>query len=99
MYKRQALESVLVEVQTTTITHINPDGTNDYMEFEVGGTSGTVDTGVRVDDFYYDYNTRADTTDADFRTLGKTFSKVVGPLHYSFSNNKIVRRDAADLAP
>ncbi|RMG12363.1 MAG: hypothetical protein D6729_16655 [Deltaproteobacteria bacterium] len=94
--RAEALESVLIQVQNVSVTHENPDddGTAmppDYGEFEVGGTAGVPDTGLRVDDFLYDY------APLGIRTLGTSFQSLTGPLYYSFGNHKLVPGSAEDI--
>jgi cytosine/adenosine deaminase-related metal-dependent hydrolase len=79
----EAYESVLVRVENVAVTNVNPDGANDYDEFEVTG-------GLRVDDQIY---TALDNT----YTLGATFTSITGIHSYGFSNYKLLPRDAADL--
>lgn len=76
--RAEALESVLVRVETVTVT--NPD--LGFGEFEV-------DEALRIDDALF----RIDPPPS----LGETFDWFQGPLTFSFSNSKILPRDAADV--
>ncbi|MBN2357830.1 MAG: thrombospondin type 3 repeat-containing protein [Deltaproteobacteria bacterium] len=76
-------EGVLIRVNDVTVTVQNADAPGDYDEFAVTG-------GLRVDDLIYQ---ELDNTFA----VGTSFSALVGPLHYSFSNFKILPRDANDV--
>jgi len=76
-------ESMLVQVTGVSVTNTNPDNPDDYDEFEVTG-------GLRVDDQIYD---ALDNT----YTLGTTFTSLTGILGYSFSNTKLMPRDATDI--
>ena len=81
----EAYESMLVRVESVTVTNSNPDGGSDFGEMEVGGC-------LRVDDRYYA---------GYARTLGAAYTAIQGPLFYSFSNFKLLPRRADDalLAP
>lgn len=76
-------QSMLVEVDGVKVTVLNADAPNDYDEFEVTGS-------LRVDDQLYpplDNTYPVDTT----------FTKLIGVSTFSFGNNKIEPRAAADL--
>jgi hypothetical protein len=77
-------ESMLVEVTDVDVTDANPDAPSDFDEFEVEGC-------LRVDDLLC-----ADCW-ADQPTVGTNYPAITGPLYYSFSNTKIVPREASDL--
>jgi hypothetical protein len=73
---------MLVRVANVVITSVNPDGMNDYDEFEVDG--------LRVDDLFFDAIDNMCPVDS-------SFVSVSGVLIESFSNFKISPRDAADF--
>jgi hypothetical protein len=75
-------ESMLVRVANVVITSVNPDGMNDYDEFEVDG--------LRVDDLFFD-------AIDNMCPIDSSFVSVSGVLIESFSNFKISPRDAADF--
>jgi hypothetical protein len=79
-------ESMLVEVSGVSVTDTNPDAPSDFDEFEVDGC-------LRVDDFL------CASCWLDQPANGTNYSSITGPLYYSFSNTKLVPRDAADLLP
>jgi predicted extracellular nuclease len=79
----ERFESMLVTVNGVTITSANPDGAGDYMEFEVAGC-------LRVDDDLYSGSSAT-------RTVGTAFTSITGVLSYTFSNNKLLPRSAADM--
>ena len=76
-------QSVLVRVNDVEVTVVNPDAPDDYDEF-------TVTSGLRVDDLIY---TDLDNTYA----VGEVISAISGVMFFSYSNAKILPRDAADL--
>lgn len=78
----EVYESMLVTVTGVSVTNINPDDPSDYDEFEVAGC-------LRVDDYVY--------SELDQPALDTAYSSITGVAMYSFSNNKIAPRDAADL--
>ncbi len=78
----EVYESMLVRVSGVSVTTANPDDPSDYDEFEVEGC-------LRIDDYVY--------ADLDQPALGTDYTSITGVAMYSFSNNKIVPRDAADL--
>lgn len=77
-------ESMLVTVANVSVTNENPDGNNDYNEFEVEGC-------LRIDDGL------CPTCYADQPAMGTTFSSITGILTYTYGNFKILPRDAADM--
>jgi cytosine/adenosine deaminase-related metal-dependent hydrolase len=82
-------ESMLCEVDTVTVSVMNPDAPKDFDEFTItDATAGA----LRVDDYLYD---ALDNTYA----VATPFSKVIGVYSFSFSNRKIYPRGAADLVP
>ncbi len=76
-------QSMLVEVDNVQVTVLNPDAPNDYDEFAVTGN-------LRIDDQLYPplNNTYP---------VGTAFKKIIGVSTFSFTNNKIEPRTAADL--
>jgi len=76
-------ESMLVSIGAVSITVMNPDGEEDYDEFEITG-------GYRVDDLMFGALDNTCTAD-------ETFAGITGIHSYSFGNYKILPRDAADL--
>jgi predicted extracellular nuclease len=77
-------EGVLVRIEDVAVTDANPDAPSDFGEFVVTG-------GLRVDDTIYRIEPDP--------VLGDTFQSIAGVLHYSFSNTKLLPRDAADVIP
>ncbi len=75
-------ESMLVVVNDVSVTDSNPDDPDDYGEFEVGGC-------LRIDDSIYDYG--------DQPAVGTAYSSLSGVLTYSYSNRKLLPRDASDM--
>lgn len=79
----EAYESVLITV-TDDITNLNPDDPQDFGEFELGT--------LRVDDFLFD------TAEDGPRAAGLNANyTITGILNYSFSNFKLLPRDAGDM--
>jgi cytosine/adenosine deaminase-related metal-dependent hydrolase len=76
-------ESMLVNIGAVSITDVNPDGADDYDEFEVTG-------GYRVDDLLFE------SLD-NMCAMGETFDGITGVHSYSFGNYKLLPRDAADF--
>jgi len=81
--RADALYGVLIRIEDVTVTSANPDGMDDFGEYEVDG--------LRVDDEMY-------LTEPD-PVLGDDFTAIVGPLSFSFDNSKLRPRDAADVIP
>jgi hypothetical protein len=79
--RASALYAVLVRVEDVTVTSANPDGVDDFGEYEVDG--------LRVDDEMY-------LTEPD-PIVSDEFAAIIGPLGFSFANTKIRPRDAADV--
>lgn len=79
----EGYESMLLEVGGVQVTVMNADAPNDYDEFVVTGS-------LRIDDLLYD---ALDNT----YPVGTSFSSLVGIGTYSFSNYKLLPRDAADV--
>jgi cytosine/adenosine deaminase-related metal-dependent hydrolase len=79
----EPLESMLVTVEDVSVTDAAPDST-DYDEF-------IVEDCLRVDDFLYDA--------LDQPPEGTTYSRLTGVLTFSFSDSKLLPRDAGDLIP
>jgi large repetitive protein len=77
--------SMLVRVENVAVTNQNPDAPSDFDELAVTDN-------LRVDDFIFDYDNAS-------YPVGTNFAQITGPLHFSFSNSKILPRTAADLAP
>lgn len=78
-------ENVLVELNGVGVTNENPDGpNNDYGEF-------TLNNVVRADDLLFALPMGMDAKDCD------VFSKIAGPLNYSFGNFKVEPRSADDV--
>jgi cytosine/adenosine deaminase-related metal-dependent hydrolase len=82
-------EGMLCEVDTVTVSNMNPDAPKDYDEFQITDSSTSL---LRVDDYVYD---PLDNTYA----VSTPFSKIVGICGFSFSQRKIWPRAAADLVP
>jgi cytosine/adenosine deaminase-related metal-dependent hydrolase len=82
----ERFESMLVSVANVSVSDTNPDAPSDYDEFEVDGC-------LRVDDLL------CASCWLDQPANGTLYSSITGPLTYSFSNTKLVPRDAADLLP
>ncbi|MEM9691571.1 MAG: hypothetical protein AAGA56_03435, partial [Myxococcota bacterium] len=76
-------EGVLIRIASPTVTDENPDAPDDFDEFEVDGT-------LRVDDGAFD---GLDNTYA----LNTQFAQLIGVVHYSFGNFKLLPRGADDL--
>jgi large repetitive protein len=89
--KAAALESVIVQVKTVSVTDIAPAlGPGDVApsnEYVVDDASG----GVRVNDILY--------LTAPFPALGDTFGSITGILDYRNGNSKIEPRSVGDLVP
>lgn len=86
--KAESYRGVLVKVEDVLVSDANPDGPDeDFGEFAVGscGDRG----GLRVDDLMHEVTPNPEK---DWE-----FLKLVGPLHYSFENTKLVPRDAEDV--
>jgi cytosine/adenosine deaminase-related metal-dependent hydrolase len=83
-------ESMLVRVESVTVTSSNPDGSSDYGELEVEGC-------LRVDDQIFDGLAEPDETGWSYRDLGQVYTFIQGPLHYGYSNFKLEPRRAEDL--
>ncbi len=77
-----ALEGVLVQVDGVAVTSANPDAPSDYGELAVTG-------GLRVDDWMISL--------APYRTVGTTFTTLIGVLSYRNANSKLSPRSAADI--
>jgi predicted extracellular nuclease len=84
-------EGVLVRVANVTVTNVNPDAPSDYDEFAVTG-------GLRIDDMIIDGGGTGGALDNTY-ALGTPFSSIVGILHYSFNDYKLLPRSAADITP
>ncbi|PRP93645.1 amidohydrolase family protein [Enhygromyxa salina] len=78
----EAHESMLVQVADVVITAVNPDGADDYDEFEVSG--------LRVDDLFF-------MALDNMCPLDSSFVSVTGVLIESFSNFKVTPRGAEDF--
>ncbi|KIG15643.1 Thrombospondin 4 precursor [Enhygromyxa salina] len=78
----EAHESMLVQVADVLITNVNPDGADDYDEFEVSG--------LRVDDLFF-------MALDNMCPLDSSFVRVTGVLIESFSNFKVTPRGAEDF--
>jgi imidazolonepropionase-like amidohydrolase len=76
-------ESMLLQIADVAITNINPDGANDYDEFEVDG--------LRVDDLFFEALDNMCPIDSGFVS-------VTGVLVESFDNFKLAPRSADDFA-
>ncbi|MDW8251926.1 MAG: thrombospondin type 3 repeat-containing protein, partial [Myxococcales bacterium] len=74
---------MLVQVNNVSVINENPDAPQNFNEIAVTGN-------LRVDDFLYAYPQNS------FK-LGDTFPFLAGVLHFSFSNNKVLPRNAADI--
>ena len=91
--KASSHQSMLIEVDSLTITNDIPDGaTNKFYEFVVNGD-------VRIDDaLFLRYGTPAN---GPYPPVGftntTTFQKIQGILGFSFSNSKIWPRDNVDI--
>jgi hypothetical protein len=72
-----------VRVNGVSVVNANPDAPQNFNEFAVTGN-------LRIDDFLFAYPQNS-------FPVGTAFPFVAGVLHYSFNNNKILPRDAADL--
>jgi hypothetical protein len=84
----EGLESMLLEVDNVSITNLNPDAPSDFDEFAVTAN-------LRVDDQVHD-NVKNKGLD-NICAVGSMFTKLVGPLNYSFSNTKLEPRTDADI--
>ena len=81
-------ESMLLSIANVTITDQNPDGMDDFDEFEVESSlriahtlfDGVVDSGLNNE-----------------CPVGSQFNAIIGLLSYTFSNSKLSPRDAADI--
>jgi hypothetical protein len=82
-------ESMLVEVDTVTVSVLNADAPKDFDEFTITDAAAGA---IRVDDYCFD---ALDNTYA----VATPFSKVIGIAGFSFSNRKLYPRSAADLVP
>ncbi|AKU96518.1 BNR repeat domain protein [Labilithrix luteola] len=83
----EAYESMLCELDTVTVSNMNPDAPKDYDEFEITDASGGK---LRVDDYLYD---PLDNT----YPVSTAFQKIVGICNFSFTHRKIYPRSAADV--
>ena len=79
----RALDSMLVRVDDTSVTDVNPDAPADYDEF-------ALTSGLRVDDLLIP------ALDNTF-PLGTHFASVTGILGQSFEHQKLLPRDDGDL--
>lgn len=79
----EVYESVLVQVEGVAIVVTNPDGAEDFDEFEI-------DAGLRVDDAAF-------AALDNLCAVGTTFDSVTGLLSFSFGNQKLLPRFADDL--
>jgi cytosine/adenosine deaminase-related metal-dependent hydrolase len=79
----EGYESMLVSIGAVSITNANPDGADDYDEFEVTG-------GYRIDDLIF---MDMDNTCA----VDDTFDGITGVQGYSFGDYKLLPRDANDF--
>lgn len=85
----EPFESMLVSLDTVTVSIMNADAPKDFDEFSITDASGGV---LRVDDYLYD------ALDNNY-AVATAFSKVIGIAGFSFSNRKVYPRSAADLVP
>ncbi len=83
-------EAMLVRVEDVTVTDSNPDGSSDYGEMEVEGC-------LRVDDQLFADFDEPDESGWSYRDPGNLFDFIQGPLHYGYSNFKILPRSEDDL--
>jgi hypothetical protein len=75
---------MLVRVNNVSVVNENPDAPGgNFNEIAVTGN-------LRVDDLLFAYPQNS------FK-LGDTFPFLAGVLHFSFSNNKVLPRNAADI--
>ncbi|MCA9593423.1 MAG: thrombospondin type 3 repeat-containing protein [Myxococcales bacterium] len=81
----EGYESMLLKIGAVTVVNVNPDAPSDFDEFAVTGN-------LRIDDLIYP---ALDNTYAQ----GAAFTSITGILTYSFSNSKLLPRDAADIVP
>jgi predicted extracellular nuclease len=84
--KGEEYEGVLIEVGAMTVSSVAQDSKGKNVSF-VDATSG-----LHVDHMLYD-----DFLNPTPPTVGTKYTKIVGPLHYSFSAFRIAPRAAADL--
>ncbi|MBN1337136.1 MAG: hypothetical protein JXB39_14345, partial [Deltaproteobacteria bacterium] len=77
-------QSMVVQVEEVVVTDENPDAPDDFGELEVAGC-------LRVDDLLWP------GMESTGRTLGTVYATLAGVLGYSYSNAKILPRDAADV--
>lgn len=78
----ESYESMLVKLETVTVTDLNPDSPDDYDEF-------VVDDCLRVDDYFYgDLDQPADYAD---------YASLTGVLIYSYDNPKLAPRSSEDI--
>ncbi len=83
-------EGMLMRVEGVTVTSSNPDGSSDYGEMEV-------ESCLRVDDKLFEEFPEPDETGWSYRDMHQTYSFIVGPLSYGYSNFKLLPRGAEDL--
>lgn len=83
----EAYEGVLVQVSNLTVGDVVTDSTGKQLGFADQAS------GLLVENELYDFMSPTPPS------LGSSFSSVVGPLHFSFDNHKILPRIAADLIP
>ncbi len=88
--RAEQLEGMLVNVTITapnypTVTNANPDAPSDFNEMTLTDASNA---SIRIDDDFYNGYTR---------TLNDAYSVVRGVAVWTFSNRKILPRNAADL--
>jgi hypothetical protein len=81
-------EGVLLQVQSVSVTNVNPDSPDDYDETEVSG--------LRIDDMCIDGGGEGDLMDNNY-TMAQSFTSVTGVLTYGFSHFKLLPRLMSDI--
>jgi|GEM_PF-3400158 len=81
----ESWEGVLIRIAKPGVTNENPDAPANHNEFRIDAT-------LRVDDQLYDYNGAGHQP-----TQCDTFAQLSGIVHFTFSNYKLLPRDAADF--
>jgi len=78
-------EGMLVRVEDVRVSDVNPDDPDDFNEFEVSGC-------LRIDDLLCGSACWSTQPEVDTE-----FVQVTGPLTFSYSNHKLLPRDADDV--
>jgi hypothetical protein len=85
----EALESMLMEFSTLTVSNPFPDDPGNYGEFEFTDGTGY----VRVDDYFLTYGGNLDSS----YTQDATIETLYGMGYFSYSNSKVLPRNDADV--